>query len=240
MANRIFTIIILLASLLPMQVAAQDIDEQMDAIKLDENMVFGEGMADDQGRAAKMALDELAGECNNLRIEAGKPGLSPDVYGQYASKLETQKNGRFTILLYISLEKALALTSASAPARQPRPQPQPEPQQQVQPRQQPKPIPQLAPASQGNMVDEIAMQNTWTELRPMLARYKQQGKIHDSGSTSSAADVPQDAYVLMFDADGDFVAFLAPRQSAPRLNYKTRQPDTESNHPTAKFILWYR
>lgn len=234
----------------------EEIESKMNEIKLDENYVYGEDFNDDKDIAFQNALTELTTYANELRAEKGKDILNSSDLLTVVKELKYKKGGRHTVLLYLPLNQMFGLTSKShsdiVTQNTPTQSNQANSASQQKPEQDPKftfvPNRQQAgnqsTAIQPQLPDDIMQtlcgQDNWIEIKGFLSTYKSQGRISATGNVMSYAEVPEDAYAILMDDMGGILSILSPKNSGNRINYRTNQTDSETNHSNCKFIVWYK
>ena len=92
----------------------------------------------------------------------------------------------------------------------------------------------------GDVTKTISRQDNWTEIKNLIAAYKQNGKIKDNGFTQSWEEVPEDAYSIFIDDMYGIMSVMSPKNSGADFNYKTNRKDSNSNYTNYYVIVWYR
>lgn len=241
---------------LPFGLSAQSSDEiesQMDLIKLDDAMVYGEAYNDEKDIAFGNAMGELQITANELRAEKGLAPLSPSILKPVVKELHYTKAGRYVVLLYIPISRVMSLSGTSQSDMADQEQSQKTPQKADSPEtkkedrlktDEPTRISLQASSSSQNVSDEIldalCGQDNWVEIKGFLSSFKAQGKIRSTGAVTSSSDVPEDACSILIDDMGGILSILSPKNRATRINYRTNQPDNETNYSNCKFIVWYK
>ncbi len=219
-----------------MAATPEETEAQMDKIKLDETMIYGEDFNDNKEVAYQNALNELLLTANELRMASNASELAAADLNGVAKELSYRKGTRNVVMLYMPRTQALKLKHGNTAAPTP-----PQPAQKPTPQPStPTPAPAVATPPADEIIDAICSQDNWMEIKGFLSDFKRQGKITDSGSTKTSSEVPQDAYAILFDELGGILAILSPKNSGQRIDYRTNRLDTESNHSNCKFILWYK
>ncbi len=219
-----------------MAATPEETEAQMDKIKLDETMIYGEDFNDNKEVAYQNALNELLLTANELRMASNASELAAADLNGVAKELSYRKGTRNVVMLYMPRTQALKLKHGNTAApKPPQPAQKPTPQPST-----PTPAPAVATPPADEIIDAICSQDNWMEIKGFLSDFKRQGKITDSGSTKTSSEVPQDAYAILFDELGGILAILSPKNSGQRIDYRTNRLDTESNHSNCKFILWYK
>jgi len=259
---------IMIAFVSPLKSFAQtisEIDKKMDEIKLNEAYIYGEDFSDDENLAFQNALSELVNDANEIRFEKGLPMLSISDLQTRVKDLKYAKNGRHNVLVYITMQKILSLVSKShtdvesqangslsttitAPSTEYNREPNRNDSSEVNNnfvfapnRQQPMHNGTNPDSNQyTEVVDALASQDNWLEIKGMLIQYKQDGKIKETGNVNSQTEVPDDAYSILLDELGGILAILSPQNSTNRINHKTNLRYDGSNFTDCKFIVWYK
>lgn len=264
MRNNVFLIAVMLlfAGVACFAQTPQEIEQQMDEIKMDESFIYGEDYNADKDLAYQSALAELLTSINELRAEAGKEGLSTADLQPIIKELRYTKGDRNVSFLYLPFSQAMSITprqkitvTTNPPERKLEQNPvsantpssvnaQPthpvQPTRPAQTMQSVQSVQSVQSPSYSSMADELSGQDNWAEIKGMLISYKSRGQIRQTGNCLSFAEVPNDAYAILMDELGGIVAILSPKNSANRINHKTNQQDNETNHTNYKFIVWYK
>lgn len=242
--------------------SSYEIEGKMDEIKLNENMIYGEDFNDNKDIAYDNALSELLICANELRAEKGKEMIKISDLQPVAQALEYSKGTRHIVMVYIPRMFALTGKShADVVSQSPNDQQsqsnvmgnKPDANSESGTRftfvpnnsnsnggvAAPGSISQPAPFSD-DILETLCGQDNWTEIKGFLSTYKSQGKIKETGVCTSSAEVPEDAYPILIDEMYGILSILSPKNASNRINYRTNQPDTETNYPNCKVIVWYR
>lgn len=249
-------LLILILTAFPVGLSAQsseEIESQMDLIKLDETMVYGEAYNDEKDIAYGNAIGELLITANELRSEKGLDPLSPSNIKSVVKELQYSKGGRYVVLLYMPISRMMSLSSILQSDLADQGQTQITQQKAVSPEikkedriitDKPTRISPQASSSSLNVSDEIldalCGQDNWVEIKGFLSSFKAKGKISSTGAVTSVSEVPEDACSILIDDMGGILSILSPKNEATRINYRTNQPDTETNYSNCKFIVWYK
>lgn len=234
----------------------EEIESKMDEIKLDESYVYGEDFNDDKDIAFQNALTELTTYSNELRAEKGKDILNSSDLLTVAKELKYQRGNRHTVLVYLPLSQMLEITSKSHSDVVAQNMPSQSSlantttQQKIEQEQKFTFVPNKQPEAtqsapiQTQLPDDIMQtlcsQDNWMEIKGFLTTYKGEGRISSVGNVLSYAEVPDDAYAILMDDMGGILSILSPKNSETRINYRTNQTDSETNHSNCKFIVWYK
>lgn len=234
----------------------EEIESKMDEIKLDAGYVYGEDFNDGKDIAFQNALTELTAYANELRAEKGKEILNSSDLLTVVKELKYQRGNRHIVLVYLPLSQMLGITSKShsdvvAQSAPPKPSQSEVPsQQKIEQEQKFTFVPNRQPETtnpaiiQTQLPDDIMQtlcsQDNWMEIKGFLTTYKGEGRISLVGNVLSYAEVPDDAYAILMDDLGGILSILSPKNSENRINYRTNQTDSETNHSNCKFIVWYK
>lgn len=204
-----------------------------DSIKLSEAYIYGEDS--DECLAFDNALIELTAVANDIRGKAGKVYISPTDLKPITEEIKYRRGRRPTTLVYVSIHKMLDIGVNVNSA---------------QPTQSQNNISQLdtfatqPQTTSTTIMDEvtktICQHDNWIEIKGFITSFKQAGKIAETGTATSLDDVPDDAYSILIDEMYGIQAILTPRKNPNRIDCRTKRPDTESNHPNFKIIVWYK
>lgn len=234
----------------------EEVESKMDEIKLDESFVYGEDFNDDKDIAFQNALTELTSYANELRAEKGKDILNASDLLTVVKELKYQRGSRHTVFVYLPMSQMLGITSKShsdvvaqnVPSQSS--QTNTTVQQKIEQEQKFTFVPNKQPEAtqpvpiQTQLPDDIMQtlcsQDNWMEIKGFLTNYKKEGKISSIGNVLSYAEVPDDAYAILMDDMGGILSILSPKNSTTRINYRTNQTDSETNHSNYKFIVWYK
>lgn len=229
--NRLAAVIALMGMALCMSLrinaqTANDVMAQMHAIKMDANYYYGESFDNDASLAYDSALQDLIVSANEARVEVGKAELAAADIIPLVKELKCQADGRVTVVVYISAKELMELENRNnAPAAVTQQQPQ---------------LQQSSVAPADDLMQILCNQDGWIEIKGILKYYKNLGKIHETGNCFTSADLPDDAYAILIDEAYGILAILSPKNQSPRINYRTNKPDSETNHPDCKIIVWYK
>lgn len=260
--SSILPLLTLILLILPVKLSAQTPEEteaQMDEIKLNESMIYGEDFNDDKDMAYGNALSELLITANELRAEKGSSLLNASDLQPVVKELRYSKGGRYVVMVYLPVAQMYALTSKShsdvvsggnsdrisqknslEPSR---PAAESERKHVFVPE---KSVSQPATTASSiyngtdDILDILCEQDNWIEIKGFLSAFKKEGKISLTGAVTSASEVPEDAFSILIDDMGGILSILSPKNSASRIDHRTNQPDNESNHSNCKFIVWYK
>ncbi len=249
--NAAALLLLLLALCCPLTAAAQSAEERVNAILINENYISGIGEGNSEQEAYQAALQDLAATVSDFRLQRGKTPVSVGDVQIHAQSLNDDV--RHMMLLYLTVEKALAITPRhdSAPeAQSPIPVPSPAPaiSQPVTP----------APASPASSISALPAAEISSlpaadiaellaaccplqldELGRILNHNKGLGKVADFGQAGSDRSVPDGAFVVIVGRDYGVKAILSPRHSSPRVNYVTGAQDNETNYHDYG-IIWFK
>ncbi len=247
--NAAALLLLLLALCCPLTAAAQSVEERVNAILINENYISGIGEGETEQEAYQAALQDLAATVSDFRLQRGKTPVSVGDVQIHAQSLNDDV--RHMMLLYLTVEKALAIT--------PRHDSAPEAQSPI-PAPSPVPAPSLAPAVSQPVTPAPASPTSSTsslpaaEIAELLAAYcplqldelgrilnhnKGLGKVADFGQAGSDRSVPDGAFVVIVGRDYGVKAILSPRNSSPRVNYVTGAQDNETNYHDYG-IIWFK
>ncbi len=245
--------------------SSKSTETQMNEIKLNENMIYGESSDENKNIAYSNALFDLLEYANKLRAKKGNDLIKVSDLQTVVKELaylDLEKN-RHTVLVYIPLLQLFSITSKShADIIQQSSNNQSsqnciseterdsitdsEPNFTLVPNNSnyngtsiPENIYNTAPLP-NEILNTLCGQDNWTEIKGFLTAYKKQGKIKETGFTTSHTEVPVDAYSILIDEMYGILAILSPKNTANRINYRTNRPDSETNHSNYKVIVWYR
>ncbi len=262
---RIFIVVFMLVSSSPLYAQSPyEIEGQMDEIKLNENMIYGEDFNANKDIAYDNALSELLTYANELRVEKGKEVIKTSDLQPWVKELRYTKGSRYIVLVYMPLSQMFSLTSKSradivsqAAPNQSSQNNALENETDVKPESETRftfvpnnsnsngvvttseNISHPVPLS-NDILDTLCSQDNWVEIKGFLITYKKEGKISSVGNVLSYAEVPEDAYAILMDEMGGILSILSPKNSEKRINYRTNQEDNETNYSNCKFIVWYR
>ncbi|MDE5878213.1 MAG: hypothetical protein K2H47_12055 [Muribaculaceae bacterium] len=236
----------------------EEIEANMDRIKLDERFIYAENFSEDMDTAYENALSELIAtinelesisSVNELRIKEKKAPLKveTEVLKPFVKELRYSTGTRNTVFLYLPLAwiKITAdRTGVEVVPSENDMTAQTSPSQSTSATDSGRPEPvkptsstQLPPMN--DILKTLCAQDNWVEIKGLLIEYKNQKKI-TTGTVKTASEVPEDAYSILLDNRGSILAILSPKTSGDRINYKTNLSDDESNHKDCIAIIWYR
>lgn len=256
--NNITLLVALFFSLLPVSMVAQapdEIEAQMNEVKLDERYIYGEAFDENKDIAFNNALADLVSNANEIRESKGKSVLQVSDLQLVIKEMRYVNGTRWTSFVYIPLEQMLAIVGKKhdvivvGQQKLPQEDTSPVAEQPVTQPQTFKFVPSRSQASQqpaneapasNDLLELLSTQENWIEIRGILSTFKHEGKIIETGQTVSIDEVPEDAYSILMDGMGGILSILAPKNSSRRINYKTHLVDSETNYNNLKFIVWYK
>lgn len=255
-ASNLTSILLALAVILTPFSANADVRDEINAIKLDENYLFAEGTDEDKNIAFDNALYELLLLVNEIRSGSQKPVLETSHLVSVVENKSYMRGEKTLAFVYISIEKALALmpkqslgivvgagqqpadTVAAAPQQNTTVQtPAPEAQQQSSPQQQK--LNFVAGKDITSATARLCEYEMATEAGLALKKYSAEGTVSQFGRARSMAEIPADAYLLLFDREQVIKAILSPDTGSGRTNMRTHQPDALANYHQVA-VIWYR
>jgi len=265
MTNKLFIFLtVIIAFISPLKSTAlttAEIQAKMDEIKLNETFIYGEDFRDEENLAYQNALSELVNYANEIRVEKGLQMLSIGDLQTKVKDLKYTKDGRHTVLVYLPLQEMLSMvikshndvvsqanvSSSTTPATNPSSEKIYKDSSEEKdgyvfvPNRQPSAHnTDTDPHLRTEVLDALASQDNWLEIRGLLIQFKQDGKIKKTGNVNTQVDVPDDAYSIFLDELGGILAILSPKSSTDRFNYKTNLRYDGSNFTDCKFIVWYK
>lgn len=239
--------------------AHSDVRDEINTIKLDENYLFAEGTDEDKNIAFDNALYELLLLVNEIRSDSQKPVLETSLLVSAVENKSYLRGEKTLAFVYISMEKALSLmpkqslgivvgadqqpaADSAAVATKPTVQPTAAATQQQpaqQPAQQPQKFTFVAGKDITSATARLCEYEMATEANMALKKYNAEGTVSQFGRARSMAEIPADAYLLLFDREQVIKAILGPDTGSGRTNMRTRQPDALSNYHQVA-VIWYR
>lgn len=236
----------------------EEVEANMDRIKLDERFIYAENFGDDMDTAYENALLELIASINELESVSSVNELrkkekknlltvKPEVLKASVKELRYSTGSRNTVFLYLPLawvritadETGIEVVPSENDMAA---QTSPDQSSSAADSGRTEPVNPVSPAQMPPMNDilkTLCAQDSWVEIKGLLIEYKNQKKI-TTGTVKTASEVPEDAYSILLDNKGSILAILSPKTSGDRINYKTNLPDDESNHKDCIAIIWYR
>lgn len=233
--NSILILLTFILSAIPVDMAAdtpEEIEVQMDRIKLDETLIYGEDFSDNKDLAYDNAMAELLVTANELRAEDELQPLQASDLKPLAKELYYKKGMRHVVMFYMPRSQALDLRQSETAT--------PIPQLPTPPVVTIPPSSPTATPAADEIIDILCGQDNWIEIKGFLTKFKQEGKIKATGAVTSASETPVDAYSILIDEFGGILAILSPMDRGQRIDYRTKRADDESNHNNWKFIFWYK
>lgn len=233
---RLALLLTLILTAFPFVLSAQsseEIESQMDLIKLNETMVYGEAYNDIKENAYVNAMGELMITTNELRSDKGLDPLTPSILQSVVKELQYSKGGRYAVLLYMPISQMMSLSNRSYSDLSGQGQ-TPTAQQSTLTSSA------ISQFVSDEILDALCGQDNWVEIKGFLNSFKAQGKIRSTGAVTTASEVPEDACSILIDDMGGILSILSPKKGVSRINYRTNQPDNETNYSNCKFIVWYK
>lgn len=219
---------------------------QMNEIKLNESMVYGEGFSENKEIAYDNALNELMIFANEYRAKKGQQAIGVSDLLTVVKELVCKNGAQYTVMVYMPMTQMLAITpkSNSDIVAQLIPGQKQEAAATVAAEAAPAPAAETAVFRPTPAADEILRklcpQDNWLEIKGFMIDFKQSGKITSVGNVISYAEVPDDAYAILMDEMGGILAILSPKGGARQVNCRTRKIDAASNYSNCKYIFWYK
>lgn len=232
--------------------AAQTPDEtkaMIDDIKMNETFIYGEDSDNDDNSAYENALSDLTLSANEIRIENGQSEVTMAEIGPFVKKLRYIKGQRRVTFLYAEVEAILALSNKTrndATVQDIISDGNGAADSSVSQDSAPSgaAISTVSAMEAARLSDDIIQtlcnQDNWSEIKGFLSYYKQMGKIKETGLCLNPSEVPDDAYSILIDEMYGILSILSPKNIPGRINYRTNQPDSESNYSNCKVIVWYK
>lgn len=109
--NLLTFLLVLLLSFPCVAQSPEEIERQMDEIKMNESYIYGEDYSDDKDMAYQNALVELLSSINELRGEKGKEYLTVGDIQTIVKELRYTKGTRNVAFLYLPLDRAMTLSA---------------------------------------------------------------------------------------------------------------------------------
>lgn len=258
-ASNLTSFLLALALVFTPLASRADVHDEINAIKLDEKYLFAEGTDEDKNIAFDNALYELLLLVNEVRTGDQKPVLETSHLVSVVEHKSYLRGEKTLSFVYITSEKARSLmpkqslgivvgadqqpaADSAAVATKPTVQPTAAATQQ-QPAQQPAQHPQkfnfVAGKDITSATARLCEYEMATEANMALKRYNAEGTVSQFGRARSMAEIPADAYLLLFDREQVIKAILGPDTGSGRTNMRTRQPDALSNYHQVA-VIWYR
>ena len=243
--NRLSRFLLCICLALPsISAFAQTVEETerlMNDIKMDETMLYGEDFNENKVMASNNALYELLTHVNELRTDRELPILVATDLQTAVKEISYSKNGRHFVMVYIPIEEMYALPKRKGSSTPASPVPESKPTQTPTHTSAAPTTSTIKPiGSSDDILDILCGQDNWTEIKGFLSDFKSKGKIKETGFSQRASEVPEDAYTILIDEMYGILAILSPKNSKNRINYRTNQPDSETNYSNCKVIVWYR
>lgn len=107
-------LLLLVALLFSTPVLAQSLDnveDKIDAIKMDENYIGGEGKSDSRDKAKEYALGDLLVTVNEMRAEKGMGALEKSDILSGLQELSYRNGQEYTVFVYISKDTVMAVAA---------------------------------------------------------------------------------------------------------------------------------
>lgn len=242
-----------------------DVRDRINAIKLDENYLYAEVTHQDPNLAYENALAELLLAVNECRASSQKPPLAVSDLTGRVEQLDYQRGEKCVVFVYMQTGKVLAVqrresrniaiegsetksaspamrkdksevdtlvVSTSPPKRVP---PQPEPPITV-----PEPMSAELKALAEDEVARLVLQiEMVTDIGGFMEQYKLQGEVSSYGVARSMEDIPDDAYLILFDRTRAIRTVLSPAIRGKRLNLRNKQEDAVANY-RGHGVYWYK
>lgn len=215
-------------------ILAQNTKEQINAIKLDESYVYGESKNKIHDTAMSYAVQDLLNNVNALRSETGLSSLGEtDINNKY-KELLYQRGDLVYIFIYLKKDEVLNNFSCSI---QPLVSVIDEDEVDVDPN-----LIAFENTINGQFVDEILQNIIERQMIDNVYGYLQQAKannkIEDFAKAKQMTEIPDCAFLVIYNRTYEVVAVLTNKIEGKRINVKTNKPDSITNY-SGHGIIWY-
>lgn len=235
---------VLLAIGLPIVLKAQSNDttiDQMNRVKMDESLIYGEAYNSNETTAYDNALSDL------LSYVKEKEKLDLFDIRPIVKQLIHFDGNQYNVILYVDKEQILSMPGHKSPQISSSADSGSEPKElAVQDKTQNSQNPQGTSLEErftplpDDVLNTLCNQDNWTEIKGFLSKYKDQGRIREAGFGTNPSDIPIDSYRILIDERYGILAILAPKNRSDLINIKTNQLDKESNYSNCKVIVWFK
>lgn len=246
-----------------------DVRDWINTIKLDEQYLYAEVTHQDLNWAYENALSELLLAVNGRRASVQKPPLSVSDLTGRVEQLDYRRGEKSVAFVYMQVPQALAMQSrgsrnivvgvagqeseveseilvkhydepeeavpvASASPAEVKPL-QPEP---------PVVVSESVNTELKNLADDevarvILRIEMVTDIGGFMEKFKAKGQVAAYGVARSMQDIPDDAYLILFDRTWAIRTILSPVVQGKRLNLRSNKEDAVTNY-SGHGVYWYK
>lgn len=211
------------------------VKEQINAIKLDESYLYGEAKNKIEDVATIYAKKELLISINTLREEKHLSPLEESDISNLYQKLFYQRGELVYVFTYLKKDKILNNLSLSTPSNDSIIEE--ENDVDINPRQI---IIDNSADSQfhneilQNVIERQMIENVYGYLQ----HAKEDNKIEQFAKAKSLTEIPDNAYIIIYNRMYQVVTILTNIINDKRINLKTNKPDLITNY-SGHGVLWY-
>lgn len=242
-----------------------DVRDRINAIKLDEQYLYAEVTHQDPNLAYESALAELLLAVNECRGTNGKGPLEVSDLTGRVEQLTYKRGEKSVIFVFMPIDKALtvsrgksrnivigqaapdvsAVNKMEAEEQRPTvtkapPVEQEEPKVVEQPPVGSKPLDaDLVALSTDEVAQVILRIEMVTDIGGFMEKFKAKGQVTAYGVARSMQDIPDDAYLILFNRTRAIRTILSPVVQGKRLNLRSKQEDAVANY-RGHGVYWYK
>ncbi len=203
------------------------VKQKIQEIKLDGRYVFGESSNKEASIAYENAIDDLLFSANIIRTERGMVLLNRASLNDSIPTLTYCRGEQINVFLYLPCSDVLAISDTTGNVTVTVPE-----THDVDP----------AFFKDSNIKNEILqnvldremIDNVWG----YLDNQKKSGNVIGLGKARSVSEIPESAYLILYDNHFRAVVVLSPHNNGQRCNVRTNAPESFSSY-TGHGVIWF-
>ena len=225
------------------------VNEQINAIMMDENYLYAEFSHEDPSLAYENAVHELLALINEVRQEKDKAILQTNDIVVHVKELSYDRGDVKLVFVYLPIEDALSLTAresknipiqvkeetrptAISPSEKVAHQPS-------HPANTSQPITKVKPINQDEVVSVLFEIQMMDDIGGFMQMFQSEGKVSAFGIPHSMNDIPNDAYLILYDRSRAIQAILSPQENGQRINLRTMETDQITRY-SGHGVFWFK
>lgn len=227
MIRKLLSLMLVSASVVSNLYSQSDVRRQINAIKMDESYIKAEANDTVESAALDMAALQLVYDYNAAHQEQPLDSVSIEVLKPAMQSLVYARGSIKRVLVFIEVEVADSLMQAyKATLKDP------------QPTAKATNVTSSPSSSVGNLVLLLSDVEMADEAVKLMTQGKEEGKVTEFGQLHSIQEIPDQAYLLIYDRQRAVRAILSPSDSG-YFNVKRNCPDNITNYSGCG-ALWFR
>lgn len=227
MTRKLLSLLLVSASIVSTLYSQSDVRRQINAIKMDESYIKAEANDTVESAALDMAALQLVYDYNAAHQEQPLDSVSVEVLKPAMQSLVYARGSIKRVLVFIEVEVADSLMQAYKATLK-------DPQSTAKATN----VTSSPSSSVGNLVLLLSDVEMADEAVKLMTQGKEEGKVTEFGQLHSIQDIPDQAYLLIYDRQRAVRAILSPSDSG-YFNVKRNCPDSITNYSGCG-ALWFR